>query len=101
MDYFGSRGNLDWQHQWFERYIEAAVALKKTLIIHTRDSAEETINSLKNKGYDSVGGFLHCFTEDWGIAQLALDIGFYIFFKHCHFQKRTADSRSGAKSTIA
>ena len=27
-----------------------------------------------------VGGVMHCFTENWEIASLALDLGFYLSF---------------------
>lgn len=80
LDYFRSSGDLDWQHQRFERHIEAARTLKKPLIIHTREAADDTMKTLKAKGAESAGGVLHCFAEDWKIAQQALDIGFYISF---------------------
>lgn len=80
LDYFRSSGDLDWQHQRFERHIEAARTLHKPLIIHTREAADDTMKTLRDKDAQSAGGVLHCFAEDWKIAQQALDIGFYISF---------------------
>jgi TatD DNase family protein len=80
LDYFRSTGDLDWQHERFARHIDAAVALNKPLIIHTRESADDTMADLRNNNAEKAGGVLHCFAEDWRIAQQALDIGFYISF---------------------
>ena len=80
LDYFRSEGDLSWQHDRFQRHIEAARSLKKPLIIHTRSAAEDTMNHLRDSDAATAGGVMHCFAEDWEIAQQALDIGFYISF---------------------
>lgn len=69
------------QHQYerFERQIELARQTNKPLIIHTRNSAEQTLAVLaKYKG--QVNGIMHCFVENQAIAQQALDLGFYLSF---------------------
>ena len=48
------------------------------LIVHTREAAEDTLAILREEGAAEVGGVMHCFTEDWTVAQAALDLGFYI-----------------------
>lgn len=78
LDYFRSEGDLDWQRQRFLVHIEAAKALKKPLIIHTREAKEDTMSMLEQHDAAQAGGIIHCFTEDWDTAQRALDIGFYI-----------------------
>jgi len=80
LDYFRSSGELDWQRDRFRRHIEAAKTLQKPLIIHMRDAKEDTIKILREEDAKSTGGVMHCFTEDWAVAQQALDIGFYISF---------------------
>ncbi len=80
LDYFRCSGDLNWQHQRFERHITAAKTLKKPLIIHTREAADDTMKTLREQNAEIAGGVLHCFAEDWRIAQQALDIGFYISF---------------------
>ena len=35
---------------------------------------------LKEEGADQCGGVLHCFTEDWEMAEQALELNFYISF---------------------
>jgi len=78
LDYFRSEGDLDWQRERFSRHINAAKQTNKPLIIHTRDSATDTIKILKDEGADSVGGVMHCFTGDLETAKQAIDLGFYI-----------------------
>jgi TatD DNase family protein len=80
LDYFRSVGDLDWQHQRFRNHINAAKALKKPLIIHTREAKLDTLRLLEEEGASDVGGIIHCFTEDWEFAQKALDLNFYISF---------------------
>lgn len=80
LDYFRSSGDLSWQHERFVRHINVAKQVKKPLIIHTREAADDTMRMLKEHNADVAGGVLHCFAEDWRIAELALDIGFYISF---------------------
>jgi len=80
LDYFRSEGDLTWQHQRFINHIEAAKAVNKPLIIHTRDAGHDSLQVLKEQGADQVGGIIHCFTEDWAYAKKALDLNFYISF---------------------
>jgi TatD DNase family protein len=80
LDYFRSEGDLSWQHQRFRNHIRAAKALKKPLIIHTREAKNDTLRILKEENASEVGGVIHCFTEDWEFAHKALDLNFYISF---------------------
>lgn len=80
LDYYRSEGDLEWQRQRFRRHIAAAKSLRKPLIIHTREAKEDTLRILEEEGADSVGGVIHCFTEDWPFALRALELNFYISF---------------------
>jgi len=80
LDYFRSEGDLGWQHQRFRNHINAAKALQKPLIIHTREAKHDTLRILEEEGAGEVGGIIHCFTEDWEFAKAALDLNFYISF---------------------
>ena len=80
LDYFRSEGDLSWQQQRFRNHINAAKALKKPLIIHTREAKSDTLRILQEENASEVGGIIHCFTEDWAFAQSALDLNFYISF---------------------
>jgi TatD DNase family protein len=80
LDYFRSEGNLDWQRMRFRSHIRAAKALRKPLIVHTRDAISDTFSIMKEENANEVGGVMHCFTENKEAAQQALDLGFFISF---------------------
>ena len=80
LDYFRSDGDLTWQHERFHRHIDAGRQTGLPIIIHTRAAAEDTMNTLREHKAEECGGVMHCFAEDWEIAEQALDIGFYISF---------------------
>ncbi len=83
LDYYWTKneGNvLDWQRARFRTHIAAAKQARKPLIIHTRDSAQDTMRILREENADEIGGVMHCFTESREVAQQALDLGFYISF---------------------
>lgn len=80
LDYYRSTGNLDWQRNRFREHIRAAKNLHKPLIVHSREAREDTIKILKEEGASSIGGVMHCFTEDFEMAKAAMDLNFYISF---------------------
>ena len=81
LDYFRcKKSDIDWQHERFRRHIQAAKILNKPLIIHTREAAEDTLRILQEEGASSVGGVIHCFTENWEFAVQAMAMNFYISF---------------------
>lgn len=80
LDYYRLTGDLDWQRERFRKHIRAARACGKPLIIHTRSAAEDTLRIMQEEGAADIGGVMHCFTENWEVAQAALDMGFYISF---------------------
>jgi TatD DNase family protein len=80
LDYYWQKDQPEWQRQRFRTHIRAARRCNKPLVVHTRDSAADTLRVLKDEGADAVGGVMHCFTENWEIARSALDLGFYLSF---------------------
>ncbi|MDP2242340.1 MAG: TatD family hydrolase [Burkholderiales bacterium] len=80
LDYYRVKGDLEWQRERFRNHIRAARLCGKPLIIHTREAAQDTMRIMREEGADNAGGVMHCFTETWEVAQLALDLGFYISF---------------------
>jgi TatD DNase family protein len=80
LDYYRQQGDVGWQQERFRRHIRAARLAHLPLIIHTRSASQDTIRIMREEGAETVGGVMHCFTEDWETAQAALDLGFYISF---------------------
>jgi TatD DNase family protein len=101
LDYFRSEGDLSWQHQRFRNHIRAAKALKKPLIIHTREAKNDTLRILKEEDASEVGGVIHCFTEDWEFAKMALDLNFYISFSGIVTFNSAAEIKEVAKKVPA
>jgi TatD DNase family protein len=96
LDYYRSEGDLDWQRERFRTHIKAALSSKKPLIIHTRNAAKDTLQIMTEEQANSIGGVMHCFSEDWQVAKKALDLNFYISFsgivtfKNAHILKEVA-----------
>jgi TatD DNase family protein len=80
LDYFRVEGDTEWQRERFRTHIRAARACAKPLVIHTRESAADTLRIMKEEGASEVGGVMHCFTEPWEVARDAIDLGFHISF---------------------
>ena len=80
LDYYRCEGDVEWQRERFRCHIQAAKAVQKPIIVHTRQAQEDTIRILVEENAASVGGVMHCFTETWEMAQQAMDLGFYISF---------------------
>lgn len=78
LDYHWHKDRPEWQRERFRVHIRAAKAMKKPLVIHTREAAEDTLAILKEEGASEVGGILHCFTESLAVAEAAIALGFYI-----------------------
>jgi TatD DNase family protein len=97
LDYFHGKGDLEWQRERFRRHIAAARYAKKPLIIHSRDARADTLAILRDEGAAEVGGVMHCFTEDWGTASAAMDLGFYVSFSGIVTFRNAADLREVAR----
>jgi TatD DNase family protein len=78
LDYFRLKGDLEWQRERFRTHIRASRDCGKPLIIHTRESAQDTLCIMREEGADEIGGVMHCFTENLDIALAAIDMNFYI-----------------------
>ena len=97
LDYFRSEGKPAWQRQRFANHIEAAKTAGKPLIVHTRAAADDTMEMLETQDAGRVGGVMHCFAEDWAVAERALAIGFYISFSGIVTFKNAGELKEVAK----
>ena len=88
LDYYRLAGrsmaDMEWQRQRFRVHILAACATGLPLVVHTRNSAADTLDILRQES-PAVGsalprGVFHCFTESMAVARAVLDAGFYISF---------------------
>jgi TatD DNase family protein len=79
LDYYRKFGNKDSQIELFIRQLELADRLNLPVIIHNREAGKDVIEILREK-LPARGGVLHCYSEDWNYAQLALEQNLYISF---------------------
>src|SRR5882724_2702373 len=78
LDYYRLKEPLDWQRDRFRVHIRAARECGKPLVIHTRESAEDTLRIMREENAADVGGVMHCFTENADVAARAIDLNFHI-----------------------
>lgn len=82
LDYYRTETDVarELQRARFRAHIQAARSSSKPLIIHTRQAAEDTLSLMAEENAATIGGVMHCFSEDWDVARRALDLNFYISF---------------------
>jgi TatD DNase family protein len=78
LDYHWHKDAPEWQRARFRTHIRAARACAKPLIIHTRESAADTLRLMAEEDAGAAGGVMHCFTESLEVARASLELGFYI-----------------------
>ena len=80
LDYYYDHSDRTTQQALLRRHIAVSRETGLPLIVHTRDAREDTLRILAEEGAAEVGGVLHCFTEDWAMAEQALALNFHISF---------------------
>ena len=101
LDYYRLNGrtvaDMGWQRERFRTHIRAARLSGLPLVVHTRNSSDDTLAVLAQEGATDVGGVFHCFTESEAVARAALDLGFYISFSGILTFKTASDLRAVAR----
>jgi TatD DNase family protein len=80
LDYHYMRSPREVQQACFRRLVGLARAVKKPIVIHTREAPADTLAILEEEGAKEVGGILHCFSEDRPFAERALALDFDLSF---------------------
>ncbi|MGC4089560.1 MAG: TatD family hydrolase [Polyangiaceae bacterium] len=80
LDYHYDHSPRERQREVFARMIALGRAHEKTIVVHTRSAAAETLELLESESARDVGGIIHCFSEDRAFAGRALDMGFDLSF---------------------
>ena len=79
LDYHWNKDpDMSWQQRRFSAHIEVAKQVGLPLVIHTRESAADTWQMLKDGEVEKCGAVMHCFTESLEWAAKFLDLGCYI-----------------------
>lgn len=77
LDYYWNEPSADIQKKWFERQLDLAREVKLPVVIHSRDAAKDTMDIMKYKKAQEIGGVIHCYSYHKEQAKEYLDMGFY------------------------
>ena len=80
LDYHWCKGDLTWQKNRFRRHIEAALHLKKPIIVHAREAEDDALAILTEMHAGDAGFVLHCFGGTTDCALRAVDAGGLVSF---------------------
>jgi len=78
LDYHYDFSPRDIQKKRFREQLELARRLKKPVIVHERESLNDTLDMIRE--YKDLTGVLHCFSGSWETAKIVLDFGWYLSF---------------------
>lgn len=78
IDLYWDKSALDIQIQAFEKQIDWAIEKDLPIVIHSRESFDETFEVLERKKHPKLRGIFHCFSGDLAQAQRAIDLGFLL-----------------------
>lgn len=73
LDYYWVKDNKEKQKEIFIKQIELAKKYNLPIIVHTRDSIQDTYDILKNS---NVKGIIHCFSGSYEMAKEFIKLGF-------------------------
>ena len=76
LDYYWDKSFIEEQKIYFKKQIEIAKETNLPIIVHTRDSIQDTFDILKN---ENVKGVLHCFSSSLEMAREFIKKGFLIY----------------------
>jgi len=78
LDYHYDHSPRDTQRAVFRRQIDLAVETDTPIIVHSREAEDDTMAILRESAAGRVPVLLHCFSGSAGMADEALELGFYI-----------------------
>lgn len=94
LDYHYDRSPRDVQQRVFRNHITAARETRLPLVIHARDADEDMIailsEEMRRGGFDAV---LHCFSSSMRLAEIGVELGFYVSFSGIVTFKRSDELR--------
>lgn len=78
LDYYRDLSPRPVQKKVFEEQLRLAVGVKLPVVIHTRESFEDTMAIVRGFGRDLAGGVFHCFPGTIEDAHRVFELGFVI-----------------------
>jgi len=96
LDYYRDRQPRPIQKRCLEQQIELACATGLPAVFHIREAFDDFVKIVRGYCSRLRGGILHCFSGDWRIARICLDMGFTlsipgtVTFPKAHEQQEVA-----------
>jgi len=78
LDYHYDFSPREVQRVRFREQLELARRLGKPVIIHERESLQDTLDTVRD--FSDLTGVFHCFSGSWETAKIVLDLGWYLSF---------------------
>ncbi len=78
LDYHYDFSPRDDQRRAFAAQIGLARDVGLPIVVHDREAHQDTLDILRSEAVQGVGGVMHCFSGDFGMARECLDMGLYI-----------------------
>ena len=78
LDFYWDRSFEKEQYLAFHRQVEWALRDQIPIVIHSRDSMQESIGVVREHQRGDLRGIFHCFSGDAGAAKQIVDLGFYL-----------------------
>jgi TatD DNase family protein len=78
LDFFRNLSPRDIQLRRFREQIGLAKELGLPIVVHDREAHRETLETLKSENAGDYGGIIHCFSGDYEMAKVCIEMGFYI-----------------------
>jgi TatD DNase family protein len=80
LDYHYDHSPRELQRRAFAAQLALGRELDRPIVVHTRDAEEDTSAMVAEAGAAGVRGVLHCYTGSHLLAEIALDVGWYVSF---------------------
>jgi len=78
LDFYWDKSFMKEQYQSFEKHVHWAIQYNRPLVIHTRNSMQETIDFVKKFKGQGLFGVFHCFSGSLQNAKEIIDAGFLL-----------------------
>jgi TatD DNase family protein len=78
LDFFRNLSPRGIQLKRFQEQIGLAKELGLPIVVHDREAHQETLEILKSEKAEECGGVIHCFSGNYEMAKVCIDMGFYI-----------------------
>jgi TatD DNase family protein len=78
LDFFRNLSPRDIQLKRFREQIGLAKELRLPIVVHDREAHQQALEVLKSEKAEECGGIIHCFSGDYEMAKVCMDMGFYI-----------------------